>query len=57
LTAAGAMHLYCAGRSTREAELKAAGIATFIHAGCDAVAVLQAAQAQISAHPAAAKTV
>jgi methylmalonyl-CoA mutase len=57
LTVAGAMHLYYAGRPTREAELKAAGIETFVHAGCDAVAVLQAAQAQISARPAAAKIV
>jgi hypothetical protein len=29
--------------------LAAAGIETFIHAGCDAVAVLQAAQEQIAA--------
>jgi methylmalonyl-CoA mutase len=49
LTAAGALHLYYAGRPTREAELAAAGIETFIHAGCDAVAVLQAAQQQIAA--------
>src|SRR6202011_6091450 len=44
LTEAGALHLYCAGRPARAAELAAAGIETFIHAGCDAVAVLQAAQ-------------
>jgi methylmalonyl-CoA mutase len=49
LTAAGALHLYYAGRPTQEAELAAAGIETFIHAGCDAVAVLQAAQQQIAA--------
>jgi methylmalonyl-CoA mutase len=41
---AGAQHLYYSGRPAREAELAAAGIATFIHAGCDAVAILQAAQ-------------
>jgi methylmalonyl-CoA mutase len=49
LTAAGALRLYYAGRPTREAELAAAGIQTFIYAGCDAVAVLQAAQQQIAA--------
>jgi methylmalonyl-CoA mutase len=46
LTAAGAAHLYCAGRAATE--LAAAGIGTFIHAGCDALAVLQAAQEQIA---------
>jgi len=49
LTRAGASHLYYAGRPAREPELAAAGIETFIHAGCDAVAVLQAAQEQIAA--------
>jgi len=48
LTAAGAAHLYYAGRPAREAELAAAGIETFIYAGCDAVAILQAAQEQIT---------
>jgi methylmalonyl-CoA mutase len=48
LTQAGARHLYCAGRPAREQELAAAGIGTFIHAGCNAVAVLQAAQEQIA---------
>jgi methylmalonyl-CoA mutase len=48
LIVAGASHLYYAGRPTREAELAAAGINTFIHAGCDALAVLRAAQAQIA---------
>jgi methylmalonyl-CoA mutase len=47
LTEAGAAYLYCAGRPARSAELAAAGIETYIHAGCDAVAVLQAAQEQI----------
>jgi methylmalonyl-CoA mutase len=47
LIEAGASHLYYAGRPSREAELKAAGIETFIFAGCDALAVLQAAQAEI----------
>jgi methylmalonyl-CoA mutase len=57
LTAAGAAHLYYAGRPSREAELAAAGIGTFIHAGCDAVAVLRAAHEQIGTRPAAAKAV
>jgi methylmalonyl-CoA mutase len=48
LTEAGAPHLYYAGRPAREAELAAAGIETFVHAGCNAVAVLQAAQEQIT---------
>jgi methylmalonyl-CoA mutase len=48
LIEAGASHLYCAGRPSGAAELTAAGIGTFIFAGCDALAVLQAAQAQIS---------
>ncbi|HWF96207.1 MAG TPA: methylmalonyl-CoA mutase family protein [Xanthobacteraceae bacterium] len=50
LTAAGAPPLYYAGRPAVDATaaLAAAGIATFIHAGCDALAVLQAAQEQIA---------
>jgi methylmalonyl-CoA mutase len=48
LIEAGAAHLYYAGRPSREAELTAAGIETFIFAGCDALAVLQAAQAQFT---------
>jgi methylmalonyl-CoA mutase len=44
LADAGAQHLYYSGRPAREAEFAAAGIATFIHAGCNAVAILQAAQ-------------
>jgi methylmalonyl-CoA mutase len=47
LTAAGAACVYCAGRPARAAELAAAGIEAYIHAGCDALAVLQAAQEQI----------
>jgi methylmalonyl-CoA mutase len=50
LTGAGAQHLYFAGRPGREVEagLAAAGIETFVHAGCDAVAILQVAQEQIA---------
>jgi methylmalonyl-CoA mutase len=48
LIEAGASHLYYAGRPAREAELTAAGIGTFIFAGCNALTVLQAAQAQIT---------
>jgi methylmalonyl-CoA mutase len=52
LTAAGAPPLYYAGRpaANAEATLTAAGVATFIRAGGDALAVLQAAQEQIAAH-------
>jgi methylmalonyl-CoA mutase len=57
LTAAGAAHLCYAGRPSREAELAAAGIGTFIHAGCDAVAVLRTAHEQIGTGPPAAKAV
>ncbi|HEY3642143.1 MAG TPA: methylmalonyl-CoA mutase subunit beta [Xanthobacteraceae bacterium] len=50
LTEAGAQHLYYAGRPARgaKAELAAAGIKTFIHAGCNALSVLQVAQEQIA---------
>jgi methylmalonyl-CoA mutase len=43
LAGAGAAHIYYAGRpGEREAELTAAGVRTFVYAGCDALAVLQA---------------
>jgi len=43
LKAAGARHIYLAGRpSDREAAYRSAGIQTFIYAGCDALAVLEA---------------
>ncbi len=50
LAQAGALHIYCAGRPAREAQagLMEAGIKTFIHAGCDALGVLQAAHQQIA---------
>jgi methylmalonyl-CoA mutase len=48
LTQAGAPPLYYSGRPAREAELAAAGIATFIYTGCNALAVLQAAQELIA---------
>jgi methylmalonyl-CoA mutase len=48
LTQAGAPPLYCAGRPAQEAELTEAGVATFIYAGCNVVALLQAAQEQIA---------
>lgn len=44
LKAAGATHLYLAGKPRdREADLKAAGIETFLYQGCDTLAVLRAA--------------
>jgi methylmalonyl-CoA mutase len=36
-------HLYLAGRPKQQADLKEAGIGTFIHAGCDAIETLAAA--------------
>jgi methylmalonyl-CoA mutase len=44
LQAAGARHIYLAGRaSEQEAALRAAGVGTFIFAGCDALATLEEA--------------
>ena len=44
LAAAGARHIYLAGRPHEgEAALRAAGVAQFIYAGCDAPALLEAA--------------
>ena len=41
LTAAGARHIYLAGRpGEREAALKAAGVQAFVFAGCDVLATL-----------------
>ena len=36
-------HLYLAGRPKQQADLKEAGVGTFIHAGCDAIEILAAA--------------
>ena len=48
LTAAGAGHIYLAGRPGGiEAELKAAGVQDFIYVGCDVVATLQAAHVML----------
>lgn len=44
LRAAGARHIYLAGRpASLEAQLKDAGVGTFIYVGCDVLATLQAA--------------
>ncbi len=44
LKTAGARHIYLAGRpGALEAPLRAAGVQSFIHAGCDVLATLQAA--------------
>ena len=40
LKAAGARHIYLAGRPKEQDTLKAAGVGTFIFAGCDALATL-----------------
>lgn len=43
LKAAGARHIYLAGRPKDETSYRDAGVQTFIYAGCDALAVLEAA--------------
>jgi methylmalonyl-CoA mutase len=44
LSAAGARHLYLAGRGgSLEAALKQAGVRDFVYSGCDALAVLKGA--------------
>jgi methylmalonyl-CoA mutase len=44
----GAAHIYLAGRPrAEEAALRAAGVGTFVFAGCDAVAILTAAHAML----------
>jgi methylmalonyl-CoA mutase len=43
--AAGAKHIYLAGRPKDPASFAAAGVGTLIYAGCDALATLQAAHA------------
>lgn len=48
LREASAKHIYLAGRpSQAEAALRAAGVGTFIHTGCDVVATLKAAHAEL----------
>jgi methylmalonyl-CoA mutase len=50
LTAAGASHIYLAGRPGEiEAALKAANVQDFIYVGCDVVATLQRAHASVGA--------
>jgi methylmalonyl-CoA mutase len=49
LSKAGARHIYLAGRGGElEAELRAAGVGTFIYAGCDMLATLRATHDMIS---------
>jgi methylmalonyl-CoA mutase len=48
LAAAGAAHLLLAGRPKDQEDYRAAGIAAFIHAGCDALAILTAAYDAVS---------
>jgi methylmalonyl-CoA mutase len=48
LTAAGATHIYLAGRPGElEDALKAAGVQDFIYVGCDVVATLKAAHEKL----------
>lgn len=48
LMAAGAEHIYLAGRTQEPDALQTAGVGTFVFAGCDALAVLKAAHARIA---------
>jgi methylmalonyl-CoA mutase len=43
LAAAGATHIYLAGRPKEQDSYKAAGVGSFIYVGCDTLATLQAA--------------
>jgi methylmalonyl-CoA mutase len=47
LAQAGATHLYLAGKPKNQAALELAGISTFLHQGCDTLAILKAAYDQI----------
>lgn len=51
LANAGATHIYLAGRPKEPAPYKAAGIGSFIFAGCDIVATLKAAHAILGLEP------
>lgn len=48
LASAGARAIYLAGRPENAEALRAAGVTGFVHAGCDALATLQAAHATIA---------
>jgi methylmalonyl-CoA mutase len=48
LIAAGATHIYLAGRPKKEDALKTAGVGTFISAGCDVLATLKATHDMIA---------
>jgi methylmalonyl-CoA mutase len=47
LVAAGAKHIYLAGKPANGAPLEAAGSRTFLHQGCDTLAILNAAYDEI----------
>jgi methylmalonyl-CoA mutase len=51
LAAAGAGHIYLAGRPKDRESYAAAGVQTFIHSGCDVLATLQAAHAILGTEP------
>jgi methylmalonyl-CoA mutase len=51
LRAAGATHLYLAGRPKEAEPLQAAGVGGFIFAGCDALATLQAVHGSLGLEP------
>ena len=47
LAAAGAKHIYLAGKPADRAALESAGIRTFLHQGCDTLSILNAAYDEI----------
>ena len=47
LIQAGARRVYLAGKPTDQAALMQTGISTFLHQGCDTLAILEAAYDQI----------
>ncbi|MDT3686137.1 MAG: methylmalonyl-CoA mutase subunit beta [Pseudorhodoplanes sp.] len=49
LAAAGATHIYLAGRPAEAENLKTAGVQSFIYAGCDVLATLKAAHDMVGA--------
>ena len=51
LAAAGATHIYLAGRPKDQDPLKAAGVGGFIYAGCDVLSTLQQAHAILRLEP------
>ena len=51
LASAGAKHIYLAGRPREQDALKVAGVGTFVYAGCNALATLNAAHGILGLEP------